>query len=79
MVVSGTEIESGSPIYAVIEASYSLSGDDISKVCATTTLVRRLFPETVVKPVLYYMTPNARLEGEAADQGVTLVSTPAIR
>lgn len=79
MVVSGTEIESGSPIYAVIEAFYSLSGDDISKVCATTTLVRRLFPETVVKPVLYYMTPNARLEGEAADQGVTLVSTPAIR
>lgn len=79
MVVAGTEIESGSPIYAVIEASYSLSGADISKVCATTTLVRRLFPEAVVKPVLYYMTPNARLEGEAADQGVTLVSTPAIR
>ncbi|MCY4577921.1 MAG: hypothetical protein OXD31_02635 [Chloroflexi bacterium] len=79
MVVAGTETESGNPIYAVIEASYSLSGDDISKVCATTTLVRRLFPETVVKPVLYFVTPNARLEGEAADQEVTLVRTTGIR
>lgn len=44
MVVAGTEIESGNPIYGVIEASYSLSGADISKVCATASLVRRLFP-----------------------------------
>lgn len=79
MVVAGTEVESGNPIYAVIEASYSLAGDDISKVCATAALVGRLFPGAVVKPVLYYVTPNARLEGEATDQDVTLVRTPGIR
>ena len=73
MVVAGTETESDNPIYAVIEASYSLSGADVSKVCATAVLVSRLFPAVVVKPVLYYLTPNDRLEGEATDQGVTLV------
>ena len=79
MVVTGAEIESGNPIYAVIEASYSLSGADISKVCATAVLVGRLFPGAVVKPVLYYLTPNERLEGEAIDQGVTLVRARDVR
>lgn len=79
MVVAGTETESGNPIYAVIEASYSLSGADISKVCATAVLVDRLFPGVVVKPVLYYLTPNERLEGEAIDQGVTLVRARDVR
>ncbi len=79
MVVAGAETESGNPIYAVIEASYSLSGADISKVCATAVLVDRLFPGVVVKPVLYYLTPNERLEGEAIDQGVTLVRARDVR
>ena len=79
MLVAGTETESGNPIYAVIEASYSLSGADISKVCATAVLVGRLFPGVVVKPVLYYLTPNERLEGEATDQGVTLVRARDVR
>ena len=79
MVVAGAETESGNPIYAVIEASYSLSGADISKVCATAVLVGRLFPGVVVKPVLYYLTPNERLEGEATDQGVTLVRARDVR
>lgn len=79
MVVAGAETESGNPIYAVIEASYSLSGADISKVCATAVLVSRLFPGVAVKPVLYYLTPNERLEGEATDQGVTLVRTRDVR
>ncbi len=79
MVVAGTETESDSPIYAVIEASYSLSGADVSKVCATAALVGRLFPGVVVKSVLYYLTPNERMEGEARDQGVTLVRARDIR
>ena len=79
MVVSGAETESGNPIYAVIEASYSLSGSDISKVCATAALVGRLFPGAVVKPVLYYLMPNERLEAEATDQGVTLVQARDVR
>ena len=79
MVVEGTETESDDPIYAVVEASYSLSGADVSKVCATAVLVGRLFPGVVVKPVLYYLTPNERLEGEATDQGVTLVRARDIR
>ena len=79
MVVAGTETESDGPIYAVVEASYSLSGADVSKVCATAALVGRLFPGVVVKPVLYYLTPNERMEGEATDQGVTLVRARDIR
>ena len=79
MVVAGTETESDNPIYAVIEASYSLSGADVSKVCATAALVGRLFHGVVVKPVLYYLTPNERLEGEATDQGVTLVRARDMR
>ncbi len=79
MVVAGTETESDSPIYAVIEASYSLSGADVSKVCATAALVGRLFPGVVVKSVLYYLTPNERMEGEARDQGVILIRARDIR
>ena len=79
MVVAGIETESDSPIYAVIEASYSLSAADVSKVCATAALVGRLFPGVVVKSVLYYLTPNERMEGEARDQGVMLIRARDIR
>ena len=78
MIIAGTD-ESDSPIYAVIEATYSLAAEDISKVCSTVALIRRLFPEAEVKPVLYYVTPNEILEGEATDQGVTLVRTSTVR
>ena len=78
MIIAGTD-ESDSPIYAVIEASYSLAAEDISKVCSTVALIRRLFPEAEVKPVLYYVTPNEILEGEATDQSVTLVRTSTVR
>ena len=79
MIIAGINSESDSPIYAVIEATYSLAAEDISKVCSTVALIRRLFPEAEVKPVLYYVTPNEILEGEATDQGVTLVRTSTVR
>ena len=78
MIIAGTD-ESDNLIYTVIEASYSLAAEDISKVCSTVALIRRLFPEAEVKPVLYYVTPNEILEGEATDQSVTLVRTSTVR
>ena len=78
MIIAGTD-ESDNLIYTVIEASYSLAAEDISKVCSTVALIRRLLPEAEVKPVLYYVTPNEILEGEATDQGVTLVRTSTVR
>ena len=78
MIIAGTD-ESDNLIYTVIEASCSLAAEDISKVCSTVALIRRLLPEAEVKPVLYYVTPNEILEGEATDQGVTLVRTSTVR
>lgn len=75
MIIEGKEIESDNRIFAVIEASYSISAADISKVCSTTTIVKRLFPEAEARAVLYFLNPNERLEAEATDQGVILVRT----
>ena len=79
MIIGGKDSESDSPIYAVIEATYSIAAEDISKVCSTAAVIRGLFPEAEVKPVLYYLTPNQRMAGEASDQGVTLVRATTIR
>ena len=79
MIIGGKDSESDSPIYAVIEATYSIAAEDISKVCSTAAVIRGLFPEAEVKPVLYYLTPNERMAGEASDQGVTLVRATTIR
>ena len=79
MIVAGTEVGSGSPMVAVIEAAYSLSVADLNKVCATAALVRRLLPEWVVKPVLYFVTSDEALAGDAADNGVTLIRATAMR
>ena len=79
MIIGGKDSESDSPIYAVIEATYSVAVADLSKVCSTAAVIRGLFPEAEVKPVLYYLTPNERMAGEASDQGVTLVRATTIR
>lgn len=40
--------------------------------------IRRLFPDSDAHPLLYYITPNASLEREAAERGVTLMMTQTL-
>lgn len=73
VIIRGSRIGDARPVYAAIEASYSLNNRDIDKVCQSATLIRRIFPNSEVHSVLYYMRrPNAEIEQEAVSRGVTL-------
>ncbi|MCY3544756.1 MAG: hypothetical protein OXH22_12060 [Chloroflexi bacterium] len=78
MIVRGRKISGDSTVYAAIEATYSISRRDIDKVCRSANLIRRLFPDSDAHPLLYYITPNASLEREAAERGVTLMMTQTL-
>ena len=78
MIVRGRRVGDDSPVYAAIEATYSISRRDIDKVCNSANLIRRLFPDSDAHPLLYYITPNASLEREAAERGVTLMMTQTL-
>ena len=78
MIVRGRKVGGDSTVYAAIEATYSISRRDIDKVCRSANLIRRLFPDSDAHPLLYYITPNASLEREAAERGVTLMMTQTL-
>ena len=46
---------SSRPVYVPIEASYTISRDDIDKVKRTADAIGKVFPEAEIRPVLYYM------------------------
>ena len=75
MIVKGLKAGDSQPIYGAIEATYSISTRDINKVCLSANLIRRLFPDSEVHPMLYYMAQNAPLELEATKRDVTLMRT----
>ena len=78
MVIKGRKVGVAHPVYAAIEATYSISTRDIDKVCQSANLIRRTLPDSEVHPVLYYMSPNASLEGQATERGGTLMMTDTL-
>ena len=78
MVIKGRKTGAAHPVYAAIEATFSISTRDIDKVCQSATLIRRILPDSEVHPMLYYMTPNASLERQATERGVTLMMTSTL-
>ena len=74
-VVRGRMVRASNPVYVAVEATFSLSRQDIDKVCQSAALIRRLFPDSDAYPLLYYVNPNAVLEAEAEERGVALLQT----
>lgn len=55
MIVRSARRDSSRPVYVPIEASYTISRDDIDKVKRTADAIGKVFPSAEVCPVLYYM------------------------
>lgn len=75
MIIHSRRPGSSTPVYAVIEASYSISREDISKVKLTTTLLGRILPDAEMHPALYYMNVEPYIKEEAEDRQVLLIQT----
>ena len=79
MIIRSRRVDSSKPIYSAIEASYTISRQDISKVKLTTTILGRVFTDAEVHPVLYYMNVIPTIRQEAEERQVLLIKTKNLR
>ena len=79
MIISGSRTGSSNPVYTAIEASYSISRADISKVKETATVLSKVFHDADIHAALYYMNIASVIEKEAVQQGVHLIKARNLR
>ncbi len=73
MIISGSRPGSSDPIYAVIEASYSVSRNDIAKVNLTADILGKVFRDVEIHAALYHMEIASDIREEAVRRGVHLI------
>ena len=73
VIISGSRPGSSNPVYAAIEASHSVSRNDIAKVNLTAGILGKIFQDAEVHAALYYMEIAAAIQEEAAQQGIHLI------
>ena len=73
MIVSGSRPGSSNPVYAAIEASYSVSRNDIAKVNLTAGILGKIFQDAEIHTAIYHMEIAADIKEEAVQQGVHLI------
>ena len=79
MIVSALRPGASNPVYTAIEASYSVTRDDIRKVKDTARILGRVFPDAEVHTALYYMNMATFIEAEAIEQGIHLIRVRSLR
>ena len=79
MIVSALRPGASNQVYTAIEASYSVTRDDIRKVKETARILGRVFPDAEVHAALYYMNMAAFIEAEAVEQGIHLIRVRSLR
>ena len=73
MIVSSSRLGSPGPVYSAIEASYSISRQDISKVKQSAKILSKVFHEAEIHAAIYYMNITSAIMEEASQQGVHLL------
>ncbi len=74
MIVGALRVGALNPVYTAIEASYSVTRDDIRKVNETAGILRRVFPDAEIHSALCYMNIASFVEHEANQQEVHLLA-----
>lgn len=78
MIISGSRPGSSDPVYAAIEASYSVSRNDIAKVNLTAGILRKVFQDAEVHAALYYMEIADDIQEEAFRQEIHLIKARSL-
>ena len=73
MIVSASKMGVSNPIYAAIEATFSVTRSDIIKVMETARILGKMFPDSEVHSVLYFMNIMGFVKDEAVEHGIHLV------
>ena len=79
MIVSALRPGASNSVYTAIEASYSVTRDDIRKVKETARVLGKVFPDAEVHAALYYMNMATFIEAEAVEQGIHLIRVRSLR
>ena len=78
MIVRASRVGVPDPVYAAIEASFTVTRSDIIKVMETARILENLFPGAEINTALYYMNISDFLEDEAAGHGIHLVEVRSL-
>ena len=73
MIVRASKMGVSNPIYAAIEATFSVTRSDIIKVMETARILVNMFPDSEVHSVLYFMNIMGFVKDEAVEHGIHLV------
>ena len=73
MIVSSSRPGFPGPVYSAIEASYSISRQDISKVKQSAKILSKVFHEAEIHAAIYYMNITSAIMEEASQQEVHLL------
>ncbi len=73
MIVRGIRHGSSNLVYTAIEASYSVSRNDIAKVILTSDILGKVFHDAEIHAALYHMEIESDIREEAVRQGVHLI------
>ena len=71
MVVSGAL--AGANVYVAVEASFTISSDDIDKVKRSASLIKRVYPNIDARAALYYFAADDERRAAATDAGVEII------
>lgn len=71
MVVSGAL--AGNNVYVAVEASFTISSDDIDKVKRSASLIKRVYPDIDARAALYYFAADDERRTAATDAGVEII------
>ena len=71
MVVSGAL--AGTNVYVAVEASFTISSDDIDKVKRSASLIKRVYPNIDARAALYYFAADDERRAAATDAGVEII------
>ena len=74
MIVDALRVGALNPVYTAIEASYSVTRDDIRKVNETAGILGRVFPDAEIHSALCYMNIASFVEHEANQKGIHLLA-----
>lgn len=78
MIIRSARRGSSRPVYVPIEASYTISSDDIDKVRRTADAIGKVFPDAEVCPVLYYMNISDHFIQVAQYQDIGLIQVERV-
>ena len=79
MIVRALRPGASNPVYTAIEASYSVTRDDIQKVKETASVLGKVFSDAEVHTALYYMNMATFIEEEAVQEGIHLIRVRSLR